>query len=166
MASKQDVSRTGSSVSVRKNVSFENSSSMGSRTSLQREKNAGPKKSIFSRIIGGTWNTLKKVYLKATKCKSFKIIYSKNVFFKVLWATRQTQDTSQNNDLLIKTTLKELVTYSIYLVVITISKLFAHYQVMMMKSPIFTYFIEMLIFESGVLFVITAKLLFQNYCSI
>ena len=41
-----------------------------------------------------------------------------------LWSTRHTRDVANNSDLLIKTTLKELILYIIYLVILVISELF------------------------------------------
>ena len=53
-----------------------------------------------------------------------------------LWATRQTRDTQNDSELLIKTTLKELIIYIVFLVVICISKLKA-YKKNSIKKPFY-----------------------------
>ncbi|CAF0813690.1 unnamed protein product [Brachionus calyciflorus] len=63
---------------------------MNSQTCLQSDSKKEKKQSIIGRIL----NTL--------------------------WATRQTQDTKEDSDLLIKTTLKELIIYIVFLVIISI----------------------------------------------
>ncbi len=43
--------------------------------------------------------------------------------FQGIWSTRYTRNTEENESLLIKTTLKELITYCVFTLIITISKL-------------------------------------------
>ncbi len=43
--------------------------------------------------------------------------------FKGIWSTRYTRNTEDNENLLIKTTLKELITYCVFTLIITISGL-------------------------------------------
>ena len=44
--------------------------------------------------------------------------------FQGIWSTRYTRNTEENQSLLIKTTLKELITYCVFTLIITISKLY------------------------------------------
>lgn len=48
--------------------------------------------------------------------------------FLALWATRQTEETKTNRELYVKTTLRELIIYIVFLIVICVSKytLFMH----------------------------------------
>ena len=42
--------------------------------------------------------------------------------FLALWATRQTEETKTNRELYVKTTLRELIIYIVFLIVICVSK--------------------------------------------
>ena len=49
-----------------------------------------------------------------------KLIYS--VIFSALWATKMTEDTQNNQEMKIKTTLRELIVYLVFLVILCVGE--------------------------------------------
>ena len=57
--------------------------------------------------------------MERTLAVSFKK-YILNFVFAALWATRQTEDTEKDRELHVKTTLRELVVYIVFLVILCV----------------------------------------------
>lgn len=110
--------------SVGSNVAWENEDRSNSRQEIvDHEETKGKDDccSGFQRALRGHWPKL--------VCKNCLKDYSSISMFKYLpvittavWVTRLTVDTDNNRDLFIKTTLRELVIYCLFLAVICISK--------------------------------------------
>jgi hypothetical protein len=65
--------------------------------------------------------------LRGVRCKYliFSFLFNRSIFIKnlALWATRQTEkDLGENKDLYVKTTIRELILYLVYISVLCISK--------------------------------------------
>jgi hypothetical protein len=78
-----------------------------------------------------TQRNIGRMILRGIRCKNLIFFISSSIFdlfnISALWATRQTEkDLRKNKDLYVKTTIRELILYMIFIVILCISKIFFH----------------------------------------
>ncbi len=71
----------------------------------------------------GSWQIVTLSNRWESKCPGFNLYC---FYFLALWATRQTENTEENRELFIKTTLRELIVYAVFLTTLCVGSYSSH----------------------------------------
>jgi hypothetical protein len=107
-------------------MGYPSASTTGSTKTLRASDTRSSSQVDFNDDEGGKKTSSK--FLNMVKCK-LKIIqlnffkaFFLLFFFKAIWSTRELTDTTKSNDIHVKTTLRELIIYILYLIILCICK--------------------------------------------